>query len=203
MVSCAKLYHDLTGQTHVYSIMPIDNIPSVLSYGILSHEEAKKLPHLSVADPDVQDRRENVVLPNGAKLHQYANLYFSFWNPMLSRVRENNENICILGVSLSVLDIDGCAITDRNAATSLARFYSPQYGLNELDFEKIHMSNWNDDNVYVFRDNRAIKCAEVLVPGCVPESYIMGAYVVSEAAKNRLIDAGFDKKIIVKPSYFF
>lgn len=65
------------------------------------------------------------------------------------------------------------------------------------------MSNWNDDNVYVFRDNRAIKCAEVLVPGCVPESYIMGAYVVSEAARNRLIDVGLDKKIILRPSNFF
>ena len=138
MISCAKLYHDLTGQTHVYSIMPIDNIPSVLSYGILSHEEAKKLPHLSVADPDVQDRRENVVLPNGAKLHQYANLYFSFWNPMLSRVRENNENICILGVSLSVLDIDGCAITDRNAATSLARS-SYSYGSFQSQVRSSHI----------------------------------------------------------------
>lgn len=203
MTGCAQLYFDLTGRKHVYSIMPIDNIPSVLRYGILSHEEAERLPHLSVADPEVQNRRKNVVLPNGTKLHQYANLYFSFWNPMLSRVRENNERICILCISLSVLDIDGCAITDRNAATSLARFYPPQYGLNELNFSRIHMRDWNDDDIYVFRDNRAIKCAEILVPGCVPENYIMGAYVVSEAAKARLVAAGFQKTVIVKPTNFF
>ena len=122
---------------------------------------------------------------------------------MLSSVRSNNDNICILGISLKVLDIQGCAITDRNAASPLARFYSPEQGLRELDFDRIHLQNWNSDDVIRFRENRLVKCAEVLIPHCVPEEYIMGAYVVNEAAKKRLLLNGFEKKIIIKPSYFF
>lgn len=201
--SCAALYFELTGRKHVYSIMPINNIPSIMKNGILSHEQAKKFPHLSVADPNVQDRRERVVLPNGIPLHHYANLYFSFWNPMLSRIRAQNDEICILGIALSVLDLNGCAITDRNAATTLARFYSPQDGLQELDYRRIHATNWYTDDVYQMRDNRAVKCAEVLVPERVAPEYIMGAYVVSDSAKDALLSKGFDKTIIVKPSNFF
>ena len=201
--TCAELYFELTGRKHVYSIMPIDNIPSIIANGILSHEQAERFSHLSVADPDVQDRRDCVILPNGRQLHRYANLYFSFWNPMLSRIRDKNEKICILGVAASVLDLDGCAITDRNAATTLARFYSPQEGLQELNHKRIHAVNWYADDVYQMRDNRAVKCAEVLVPERVAPEYIMGAYVVSDNAKDALLSKGFDKTILVKTDYFF
>ena len=201
--SCAEMYYELTGRKHVYSIMPINNIPSIMTNGILSHEQAKKFPHLSVADLDVQDRRDRVVLPNGSQLHYYTNLYFSFWNPMLSRIRDKNEEICILGIAASVLDLAGCAITDRNAATALARFYSPQEGLRELNHKRIHATNWYTEDVYQLRDNRAVKCAEVLIPERVAPEYIMGAYVVSESAKDTLLSKGFDKTIIVKSSNFF
>ena len=202
-IDCAGLYFKLTGRRHVYSIMPIDNIPSIMSNGILSHEKAKRIPHLSVADPEVQDRREKVTLPTGVRLHQYANLYFSFWNPMLSRIRSKNEEICILGIAATVLNINGCAVTDRNAATALARFYTPQDGLSELDYKRIHAKNWTIGNAHQVSDNRAVKCAEVLIPGRVPPEYVMGAYVVSEHAKEELLSRGFEKQILMKPDYFF
>lgn len=55
--------------------MPLNNIPSVLQYGILSYHQAERIIHQSVAMPDIQSRRDDVTIPNSLKLHEYANLY--------------------------------------------------------------------------------------------------------------------------------
>ena len=68
--------------------------------GLLSNEKAKSIYHASIAMNEVQKRREIVKVPNGLRLHQYANLYFDPRNPMLSRKRDQNEEICILRSSI-------------------------------------------------------------------------------------------------------
>jgi len=55
--------------TEFHSIMPMENIPSVLEHGILSHERASKLPHASVAMDAIQERRDLKQVPGGLKLH--------------------------------------------------------------------------------------------------------------------------------------
>lgn len=44
--------------TELHCIMPMVNIGSVMTHGILSHERAAKLPHRSVAMQPVQERRD-------------------------------------------------------------------------------------------------------------------------------------------------
>jgi hypothetical protein len=78
--------------------MPLANIPMVLKFGILSHEEAAKLPHDSVALSEIQERRDIKRVPGGLKLHQYANLYFSARNPMLFRRKNDAATLCVLRV---------------------------------------------------------------------------------------------------------
>ena len=51
----------------LHNIMPISNIPLVLHHGILSHEEASKLPHDSVALSEIQERRDIKRVPGGLK----------------------------------------------------------------------------------------------------------------------------------------
>lgn len=57
--------------TELHCIMPIANIPLVLTHGILSYERAAKLPHRSVAMQPVQERRDQKHVPSGLRLHQY------------------------------------------------------------------------------------------------------------------------------------
>ena len=84
------------------SIMPIENIPSVLEHGILSNERALTLKHQSVAMQEVQDRRDKKKVPGGLKLHQYANLYFHARNPMLYKRKDEAIRICVLRISTEV-----------------------------------------------------------------------------------------------------
>src|SRR6476661_11225448 len=98
--------------TELHCIMPLDNIPSVLGYGILSYERAAKLKHHSVAMQPVQDRRDEKQVPGGLKLHQYANLYFHARNPMMFKRQGEAPNLCVLQVSTDLLTQNGTVITD-------------------------------------------------------------------------------------------
>lgn len=199
----SERYYELTGKRYVYNIMPIENIPSVLQHGIVCFDQIQHFSHSSIAMNDVQARRSRVEIPNGHSLHQYANLYFSFHNPMLYKRQGLADELCILALPSIVMDLEGCVVSDRNAATSLARFYSPMDGLEKLDFSKIHARFWTDSDQIIQREKKAIKCAEVLVPHSISPDYIAGAYVVSEEAAERLRNCGFDKRIVVNPGVFY
>src|SRR5438552_9835986 len=129
------------------SIMPLDNIPSVLKYGILSNERAEKLLHRSVAMQEVQERRDVRKVPGGLKLHQYANLYFHARNPMLFKRKEAVARLCVLRISTEVRHIDGVVITDRNASSDYVRFLHPSQA-DVLDYDTIFAMDWRHTNQF-------------------------------------------------------
>src|SRR4051812_36664288 len=100
----------------LHCIMPIANVRSAMTSGILSHRGAANVPHESTAMAEIQDRRARVVVPGGRPLHEYANLYFTARNPMMYLRKDEHADLCVLGVSPRVLDIAGTVVTDKNAA---------------------------------------------------------------------------------------
>lgn len=199
----SEKYYLLTKKRHLFNIMPIENITSVMQFGILSHEKSKAVFHNSVAMPEIQERREKVRVPNGLKLHQYANIYFDARNPMMYKLREFKEKICVLAISLKVLDQEDVVITDRNASSDVVRFYEPISGIDHLDFQKIFSKYWTDEDYYREHDKKSKKCAEVLVPYLIATEFIVGAYVINETAKSSLKRMGFNKPIQINGYPFF
>ncbi len=193
----------ITGQTGLYNIQAIDNVPSIMQRGLLSNERASKINHTSIAMEVVQHRREAVHVPNGLGLHQYANVYFDPRNPMLSARRSENENICILKFDYTILDFDGVVVSDCNASSSYASFYPPEIGLERIDFKLVYASYWTDEDYYEYLKKKSIKCAEVLVPYQIPYDYVTCAAVVNEAAKHKLEEVGFDRDIVIEHRMFF
>lgn len=201
--TASELYYMRTRKRCLYNIMPIENVDSVLERGILSHEKVSKLRHVSVALNSVQERRDHVAIPKGLKLHQYANLYFDYNNPMLYKLKDQAKDLAVLAVSAEVLDLDGCVISDMNAAKTLARFYDPYEGMQCIDFDRVFAQYWGHDDYYEYLKRKAIKCAEVLIPDCVKPQYIVGAYVVNQRAADKMKSLGFDKPIHVRPKVFY
>lgn len=188
---------------YFYNIMPLENMPSVIDNGILSYYKSKSIKHTSVALEGVQERREQVKIPNGGKLHSYANMYFSCRNPMMYKRKDNAENLCILAISTEVLNIDGCVLSDQNSSTDLVKFYTPEDGLNHINFDLVFAQYWNIGDYYEQRKRKAIKCAEILVPDCVPYDYIIGAFVLNKESEQKLLDFGFNKIIAINATPFF
>lgn len=191
------------------NIMPIENIPSVMQYGILSHDRIKLMGinSISVASKDVQSKREIKKIPGAGMLHSYANLYLDARNPMLYKIccNKTSKDICILKISLDILKIPNVIISDMNAASSMVSFNAPYNMFNKfrLDFEKIYMDYWNTGEELEVIKNRFYKCAEVLVPNVVNYHYIIGAICSDNESKNKLIKMKFDKDISVNPYMFF
>lgn len=199
----SEIFNEQTGRKYVYNITAIDNIPSIIENGILCYDAVRKLPHSSIAINTVQARRDRVIIPNGLRLHRYANLYFDYNNPMLYKRKDIAEEICVLAVEASIMDNPDCILSDRNAAADLVKFYPASEGVNEIDFGKVFAKYWTHDNHYEYLNRKAIKCAEILIPHCVPYDYIVGAYVVNDSAAEALVNTGFDKQIAIRSKVFY
>ncbi len=190
--------------------MPIENIPSVLKYGILSHNQIgeKKLQNSSVAMREIQERRDNICIPNGMRLHNYANLYFDARNPMMFKLKSNNRHheICVLEIDQAILQETNVIISDRNASSAYTKFSE---SIENIAFEKIYAKYWkpqghsSDCRCLDCHENKSIKCAEVLVPYRVDPSFFVGAHVANESAKQKLQEKGFGSKIFLTPDLFF
>lgn len=108
----------------LHSIMPIDNLGSVRTLGILCHDEAIKLPHADVSMQEIQDKRADKSVPNGLTLHQYANLYFCARNPMMFKRKAECHSLCVLRVSIDVFMQPNVVFTDQNAGKQICPFFS-------------------------------------------------------------------------------
>ena len=188
----------------LHYITAITNVPSMLQHGILSHNRAQQLPHISVAMAEIQDRRREKQIPGAGHLHDYVNLYFDAHNPMLSVRRTRNDEICVLRISSDVLDLGNVIVTDMNAARDAVRFYDVASGLAALDREKLFATFWlhQDDPIEEDR-HKALKCAEVLVPDSVAPQRIRGAYVANSIALGALQALNLGLQVNVNVGMFF
>lgn len=190
-------------KAELFYITHLDNIPSIMRNGILSHNEAKRINHYSVALQDVQDKRAVKKIPKGRALHDYVNLYFNPRNPMMYLIRSKVDSLCVLSVNSSVLQEQGAVISDQNAARTLAAFYDPKFDLYKLDFDKIYLRNWNVPDEHEKYSLKGILCAEALIPDKVSLDYINSAYVVDDCVSCKLNNMGFNRPITIKPDMFF
>lgn len=191
----------------LHFITNIDNVPTILEYGILSHNEIRRrrLEHCSVADPEVQARRAIKVIPGGRKLHDYANLYLNARNPMMYvLLRSNNhEDLCVIRIDKAVLNLENVVISDENAARGWARFEPLPEGLRMIDREELFSNSWDHTDPYEKQRLKGIMCAEILVPTSVKKDYIRGAYVSSNVGNTSLSSKCSTLPITINSHLFF
>ncbi len=99
--------------------------------------------------------------------------------------------------------MNGVILSDKNASSDYAAFYTPKLGLENIDFDLVYARYWTDKDYFEQCRKKSIKCAEVLVPYMIPYEYVICAAVVSEAAAEQLERVGFNKDIIIEPRVFF
>jgi hypothetical protein len=168
----------------LHFITPMENLPSIMKYGILSHRQAAKIIHHSVAMNEIQKRRAKVVVPSGRPLHEYANLYICGRNPMMLVRHNQHLALCVLRINPVVLDIPNTVVTDGNASSAYVSFRAAPAGLKIVERSMTFAEDWRSSDKIQFWRNQSAKCAEVLVPDSVPPKYIVGAYVSCEEARR-------------------
>ena len=122
---------------------------------------------------------------------------------MLYKRKEQVATLCVLRVSLDVLQLEGVVLADCNASSDYVRFLPPA-NWRVLDFDDILALDWRhpDDPIAQMR-HRSRKCAEVLVPHVVEPRFLIGAWVVNGTAEGKLRAIGFSLPITVDAGLFF
>lgn len=174
----------------LYYITHINNVPSILERGILSHEimERENIPVTRIYNPEIVAKRRAIKTPDGRSLWSFANLYFQPRNAMLFRVVFFSEgigvnDIAVLGVQMSVLNSPDIFIATGNAAHSKSEILPAREGKKRLS--KIRATI--DKEWWKLEDgSKRELMAECLVPGIIPPQFIREIYVASREGANKL-----------------
>lgn len=190
----------------LYYITHIDNIPSILKLGILSHErvENEGVVYTPIYDRQIIANRREKKAPNGKSLWSFANLYFQPRNPMLYRVicEKPVDDIAIISIRQDILNQKGVFISTGNAASAASEILSFREHREILSEIRDSISKiwWTEES----GSKRKIM-AECLIPDNVPPEFIQAIYVVSHDAVNRVkeIIQQSNFQIIPEPNLFF
>jgi hypothetical protein len=197
------LYDDLE---ELHNIQHIANLPSLLTLGILSNDRSKSLgKHESVALEVIQDRREKVIVPNtNRRLHSYANVYFNARNKMMSRLRGQHRDLCVLRLNKKIFLCNGVVVADQNASSDYVRFGGGVNGLKLIDQNMVYARSWKhpEDQRLEWRHGSVV-CAEVLVPDRVLPEDIMGVYVSCNEAASQVCQNFPTLHVTVNADMFF
>ncbi len=191
---------------NLYYITHIDNLPSILEKGILSHEriEDDQVQFARIYNTEIVNVRKGKSTPSQKSLWSYANLYFQPRNPMMYRlVHESGvSNLAVLGVSEKVLQTPDVFISDGNAANTPTQFYPISSGLKMLRQQrKILQSEWWN----TLDGSKRKIMAECLVPNSVRPEFINSVYVANEEARMRVSEkiGSRSVSVISEPQMFF
>jgi O-acetyl-ADP-ribose deacetylase (regulator of RNase III) len=190
----------------LYYITHIENLPSILDKGILSHQKVEELnvSYTPIYDTAIIGRRKDKQTPERDSLWEYANLYFQPRNPMMYRVvhETDRRNIAVVGINPRILQVSGGLITDGNAANDPTQFFQFNEGLDVIQQQwKIIQNDWWKD---LDGSKRKIM-AECLVPDKITPEFVHSIYVTDHYAKEKVakIIGSVNIPVIPEPHMFF
>lgn len=190
----------------LFYITHVENVPSILKNGILSHGlvEAKKIPFTPIYDAEIVSNRKGKTTPDRKSLWEYANVYFQPRNPMMYRVvhEKSKRNLAVIGVKPGVLNLQRVFVSDGNAANNPTQFFKAGDGLRVIEAQwKVIQSEWWNE---LDGSKRKIM-AECLVPDRIPLEYIHTIFVADHEVKKKVKELCGTTSIPVvpEPNIFF
>jgi O-acetyl-ADP-ribose deacetylase (regulator of RNase III) len=190
----------------LYYITHVQNLPSILHNGILSHGqiESHGIPFTPIYDADIVSNRKDKTTPDNKSLWEYANVYFQARNPMMYRVvhEKGRRELAVVGVTPTIVDGKGVLVTDGNAASKATGFLRAPEGLKRLrdDWRIVQAEYWND------RDGSKRKImAELLVPERIAPECIHTVFVADHETKQKVegLIGGARVPVVPEPNMFF
>ncbi len=200
----------------LYRITHLQNIPHILQHGITHISSPNKnKAFVSIGDSSLITSRSFFTLPNGSKLGDYIPFYFGVRMPMLYVIQNGFNGVkaiaakdivyCVTSVAAIIKSGVDFIFTNGHAIDSFSEFFGDA-DVNDIeslvDFKAVNTQYWKSDTDL---DLKRRKEAEFLVMGDVAKEAIIGfAVYASATAEGIKALPGFaDKKIVVKPNYYF
>lgn len=195
-----------TKATGLYYITHVENLPSLLERGILSHNRVAQegIQSRKIYDSSIVERRGDKRVPGGESLWGFANLYFQPRNAMLFRVIAENsaDSIAVVSVRPAILSREDIYIADGNAANDETEIHPAAEGRKRVTEIRRQADRefWSAET-----GSKRRLMAECLVPDHVDPSQIQEIYVGSPETANRVkgLLPGSGIPVIPEPAWFF
>lgn len=190
----------------LYYITHVDNLPSILQHGILSHRlvQERGIPYTPIYDAAIVSNRQTKTAPDGKSLWEFANVYFQPRNPMLYRVLHEKDatHLVVIGLRPQVLLNASAFIALGNAASGTTEILPSAEGCKRISeiWGAINSDWWNA----VDGSKRKIM-AECLVPGSIAPDDIHTIFVASHEAAERVraLHPPSSIAVVPEPGMFF
>jgi hypothetical protein len=190
----------------------IDNLPSILKTGLLSHNEVHKynIQHVDVSQAEVQAKRATLSLYRGGPpLHDYANLSWHPRNAALLKVVKNPTAIDLVVTEFQseVLQLPQVRAVPQHAVSGVLPYAHSSHGqiwwarqqhqaLIQNNFPDWDLDSWRGYGVDMWGQptqtnalKKSLLQAEVLVPGRIGSEHICRFYVKSVETAQKVVSA--------------
>lgn len=190
----------------LYYITHRDNLPSIFRHGVLSHNNAAKLPEgevKTIYNEQIVAGRGNKQTPDGKTLWDFANFYFQPRNAMLYRVyRCDLAPVAVLHLK-NTLCQQAKYVAIGNAASNLSEITDARSGLKRIQQKKmqdvLRSSVWDSGD----GETKRLMMSELLVPDAAPARFIDTIYVPDDTAAAEVAKHKKDAHVIAFPRLFF
>jgi len=190
----------------LYYITHVENLPSILRHGILSHQlvQERGISYTPIYDAAIARNRQMKNAPDGKSLWEFANVYFQPRNPMLYRVLQEKDatDIVIIAVRPRVLSNPSTFIALGNAASGATEILPSEEGRRRIrEIWDIIKSDWWN----ALDGSKRKIMAECLVPGFIPPEDIHTIFVASHEAAERVrsLHLPVSVSVVPEPAMFF
>jgi ssDNA thymidine ADP-ribosyltransferase, DarT len=182
----------------IYHITHLDNLNSIVQRGLLSNTclQLTKQTFRDISYGNIQDRRAVKSVPCAAKgvLHDYVPFYFAPRSPMLYTIYKGNvpgyqggqDPVLHLVTDLEAIEKAELVFTftDGHAVMDYSNFYIDPEDLQEIDWDVMRLTCWNDTT-----DDPNRKCkrqAEFLVHHAFPWNLIQEIGVINQSIQSQV-----------------
>jgi len=201
----AKAYCELFKIPALYYLTHWTNLKSIFERGLLcwSFMKSENIPHASIADPDIQDRRSRRSI-GGRPAHDYVPLFFSTKTPMLSKIKYEGKfhqrEIVYISINSEILGEEGVHFSDGNIIATATKVFDNIDDLRKLPWKTIRAPYWSGD------EESRIKGAEVLIPERIDPCWFQKIVVYNQAIadhfKNNLPKSSIPIEVNSTEFYF-
>ena len=152
----------------IYHFTAIENLPSILSNGLICDSKLESHSYVNSGDPDIKDQRKRKSVPFGGVIADYVPFYFAPRSPMLYRqhhqkaIEQKNIIYLITDIIPHLHNWNNWCCSDRNAAKFDANFYNTLQELKDnIRWDIMNSVMWNDTDEHPNR--KALRMAEFLI----------------------------------------
>ncbi|TXE15675.1 DUF4433 domain-containing protein [Psychroflexus gondwanensis] len=176
----------------LFHITHIDNVPSILKYGILSHNKAHQsgIVKIDISNQTVNQRRDRIEPDLDGNIHDFTPLYFNHKNPMMFALCKQKEkkDLVLIRVNPHILLSTKVYFSDGNASVKSTRFYNDLSDFNKLNWDLLNAGSWNDYE-FGIKEGRRLRCSEVLVKNKIPKQFINDIFVYDQNSLDKILNS--------------